>query len=154
MRAGLMDRGAWLLCAALVVHSGCGSTPLEVDLVAVDVTGPVTLTVGSPVEFVVTATNNRAERVVWGIGSSSCQLSLFVEGDELELHNIAFRACTVDLAEQGLDPGQTRTEVIAWDGHISVSGLMAALPAGVYQVTAMAGDEFESPQLTVTIVEP
>lgn len=149
-----MNRGFATALVVSIIHTGCGSNPLELDVIALAVTGPITVSVTSPLEFEITATNVSSERVVWGLGSSSCQFGLYVEGDEIERQNIAFRACTEDLAEQGLNPGQSRTEVIEWDGQISVSGLMSPLPAGLYQVIATAGSEYESEPLVITIVNP
>ncbi len=141
-----------LATGATITLAACGAHPLDVSVIALDVVGPITVSVGSPVDFQVTAVNNGSQRISWGRGSSSCQFALFVRGDELDRHSITFKACTDDIVDQGLDPGEARTEVIRWDGQISVSGLMAPLSPGQYRVYAMAGNDYQSPAIPVTVV--
>lgn len=143
----------------LVLVIGCGD-PLAVTVVALDVVGSVTVSPNEEAEFHVTAVNRGDERVVWGSGSSSCQLGLVVLDADGGRHNIDFRACTDDLAEQGLDPGESRSETFLWGGTILVqqppwSSLppLQALPAGQYRLVGMAG-EHESAPLLVTVLIP
>lgn len=143
----------WFVVLIPLLHIACGS-PLDVDVLAIDVTGPVTVSVSAPVDFEITATNLGSSRVVWGMGSSSCQFSLVVEGNGIDRQDISFRGCTADLVEQGLEPGESRTEVISWDGQISVSGVLEPLPAGEYRVSGLAGNERKSSSLKVRVVEP
>jgi hypothetical protein len=126
---------------------------LEVSLVTVDVDGSVVV---SPMEqegFNVTAQNLGDERVVWGAGSSSCQLGLEVIHGNGERHDINFRDCTDDLVEQGLDPGESLTETFVWGGTILLDGDWQTLPSGDYRLIGRAG-EHESAPLVVTVLIP
>ena len=131
---------------------GCTAATLGVDILAVDVDGAIVIRPGSQSEFEVTATNRTNQRVVWGMGSSSCQLGLVVLVSG-QVRDIDFRACTDDLVEQGLNPDERRTERFVWDGHVSADGALSMLPPGLYRVFGIAGDEGQSAPLRVTILE-
>ena len=142
-----MRIGALALAVAL---AGCGN-PLDVRLVPVDLAGDSTVSPSNPGEYVVAVENNGDERITWGIGSSSCQLSLFVIADNVR-HRIDWRVCTEDLIEQGLDPGESRSETFQWDGHVpDIEGQPFLLPEGRYQVIGTAGSEGESEPLSVRV---
>ena len=136
---------------AIVALLGC-SSPLDVDVIPVDITGDPIV---SPLErsaFSVTAENSGSERIVWGMGSSSCQLGLAVIVAD-ERYEIATRTCTGDFVELGLDPGGTRTEVFLWGGEIIVDDEVVVLGPGRYQVFGYAGERAESKRIWVTVVE-
>ncbi len=142
-----------------VVVIAC-SDPLAVSIVTLDVDGSVVVSPPEPEEFRVTAVNRGDERVVWGTGSSSCQLGLVVLDADGQRHNVDFRYCTSDLVEQGLDPGESLSETFLWGGMIMVhqepwSSLPAlqALPAGQYRLFGTAGER-ESTPLLVTVLLP
>ena len=136
----------------LAVMSGCADA-LSVDVVAVGVSGGAIVSPSDPGVFNVTAENRGDDRVVWGMGSSSCQLGLIVQDVDGEWRSIDFRGCTDDLVEQGLDPGESRTESFEWGGTIVVNGQDQTLPSGQYRVRGVAGSE-ESESLVVTVVNP
>lgn len=140
------------LLPAVVLGSLACSGPLGVSVMAVDVTGPVTVSVTAPVVFSITATNAGDERVAWGMGSSSCQFGLVVVGDALERHDIAIRGCTADLVEHALGPGETRTEEISWAAQIIDGDELVDLEPGEYRVIATLGEDYESRPLRVTVV--
>ena len=143
----------------LVVVIAC-SDPLAVSIVTLDVDGSVVVSPMEPEGFRVTAVNRGDERVVWGSGSSSCQLGLVVLDADGQRHNIDFRDCTSDLVEQGLEPGESRSETFLWGGMIMVdqepwSSLppLQVLPAGQYRLIGTAGEQ-ESAPLLVTVLIP
>lgn len=145
---------SWVATAvtALVVVLACRDS-LGVSVVTMDVDGSVVV---SPTElegFRVTAVNRGDERIVWGSGSSSCQLGLVVLDAASRRHNIDFRDCTSDLVEQGLDPGESLTETFLWGGIIAVDQEMQVLPTGQYRVVGVAGER-QSPPLLVEVLLP
>lgn len=144
-----MRRGVrWSVTAALLW--ACGG-PLEVTLVGVNLDGVPVVSPANPGEFTVTVQNTSAERITWGMGSSSCQLSLIVIADNVR-HRADFRACTDDLGEQGLNPGETRVEVFSWGGHVpDIEGQPFLLPDGRYRVVGAAGTRAESRALWVRV---
>lgn len=98
---------------------------------------------------------NRGEsRVVWGRGSSSCQFTAFVRVG-LKLHAApGERACTDDLAEQGLDAGQSRREDWLWDGTVLGKNGWERLPPGKYKVYGAAGKHLSRNSVTVRVSGP
>ncbi|MGH7450111.1 MAG: hypothetical protein ACRENG_02065 [bacterium] len=92
----------------------------------------------NPVTLNVTANNQGEGRVVWGRGSSSCQLDAVIQAGN-ENYRVGWRACTSDLAEQGLDPGERRNENWLWDGQIFQNNQAGPLPAGRYKIYGTAG---------------
>lgn len=142
-----MRNSVLILAVAL---TACGN-PLDVSLVPVDVDGDLIVSPADPGEYVVTVENNGTGRITWGMGSSSCQFSLFVIADDIR-HPIEERVCTADLVEQGLDPGESRSETFEWDGHIpDIEGQPFLLPEGKYQVIGTAGSESSSKPISVTV---
>ena len=137
----------WMLTVLLV---GCGN-PLDVALLPVDVEGDLVVSPDEPGTFRIIAENAGGERIVWGMGSSSCQLGLEVEFDGRR-HPAGGRICTADLVEQGLDAGESRTEEVEWDGAVpDIEGQPFHLPEGRYRVFGVAGDQGESRGLWVTV---
>jgi hypothetical protein len=137
----------------IVLVVGCGDS-LSVDVVAVGVDGSPVVSPMEPGSFAVTADNLRDERIVWGSGSSSCQLGLTVEDADGLWHDIDFRECTADVVEQGLDPGESRTETFLWGGWIVVDEQIRTLPSGQYRVRGGAGGREESEPLVVRVLIP
>jgi hypothetical protein len=143
----------------LVAVIAC-SDPLAVSIVTLDLDGNVVVSPQELESFRVTAVNRGDDRVVWGSGSSSCQLGLVVLDADGQRHSVDFRDCTSDLVEQGLDPGESLTESFLWGGMILVpqepwSSLlpMQPLPAGRYRLFGTAGER-ESEPLWVTVLIP
>lgn len=130
------------------------SDPLAVEVFTVDVDGALVVSPMEQAAFRVTALNRGEERVVWGMGSSSCQLGLTVQDQDGKRHDIDFRDCTADLVEQGLDPGASRTETFLWGGWIRVDGQIQTLPSGEYRVRGVAGNREESAPILVTVSIP
>lgn len=137
--------------ALLALAMAC-SDPLAVDIVAVNIVGDVIVSPDEPATFRVTAVNRSNHRIVWGMGSSSCQLGLVVHIGVAQRQSIDHRACTDDLVEQGLDPGETRIEQFIWGGEVYVDGVPTMLDPGEYRVTAVAGTMGNSDPLLVTVV--
>ncbi len=138
------------LLVLAVALAGCGN-PLDVRLVPVNVQGDLAVSPSDPGTFVVSAENKGNSRITWGMGSSSCQLSLFAVADDIR-HRIDSRVCTADFVEQGLNPGERRSETFQWDGHIpDIEGQPFLLPEGRYHVIGAAGSEGESEPLVVTV---
>lgn len=104
----------------------------------------------APITLTVTATNESDERIVWGQGSSSCQLSAVVAVGT-DLFPIDIRACTDDLAPQGLDPKESRDEAWPWNGEIIVQNTLDTLPPGDYRIWATAGEVARSNLKTITV---
>lgn len=121
---------------------GCGTACVAIfgaeDLeLTLDVSS-TTVRPDAPITVTVTATNTSDEPIVWGQGSSSCQLDAVVAVGT-DLFRIDIRVCTEDLAPQGLDPGETRVEEWSWNGEILVQGTLDTLPPGDYRIWATAG---------------
>lgn len=138
-----------LLLALTSVAVGCD------DDVRLEVTAVPNKTVANhadPVQITVTATNTGDERVVWGQGSSGCQLSLRVRVDGASLQALEDRGCTDDFVEQGLDPGETRAEAILWGGSVLDGDQVFALEPGTYEVRGAAGTVAFSPPGEITVV--
>jgi hypothetical protein len=91
------------------------------------------------------------DAVVWGRGSSSCQLGATVQVG-LQEHSIDFRACTLDLVPQGLGSGESRTEEWMWGGEVLVTNRVDRLPPGAYDVRAVAGDLYRSTPRTIRVM--
>lgn len=143
--------GLWIFSAFASITVACAD-PLDVDIVAVDIVGDVVIRPGQEAVLEVTATNRSSQRVVWGMGSSSCQLGLVVLVDR-QTRSIDFRVCTDDLVEQGLDGGERRAEAFRWGGQVVSDGETTMLPPGRYRVFGVAGDRGSSAPLRVTIAE-
>jgi len=143
--------GRKVLWAAVVLAVvGCGN-PLDVTLISLVVNGEPVVSPGSPSEFMVTVENTGSERITWGMGSSSCQLSLFVIADGIR-HPVNHEVCTDDLGEQGLNAGERRTEDFEWGGAVpDIEGEPFVLPEGRYRMIAAAGSVAESNALWVTV---
>ena len=107
---------------------------------------------GAPVTIRVTALN-LGDSVVWGRGSSSCQLGAVAQVGADE-RRIDFRACTEDLAPQGLGPDKSRSESWTWNAVVFTGNVVDTLPPGAYQIRAVAGDAARSSPRTITVVGP
>lgn len=138
-----------IVLAGMVV--ACTS-PLEIDVVPVDVTGDPIVSPASPGEFRVTVENRGTQEVAWGTGSSSCRLGLAVLLDDARAP-IGDRMCTADIVVHLLEPGGSRTETITWDGRIVAGDEMVALPPGRYQIVGAAGRRASSQPIWVDVIE-
>lgn len=100
----------------------------------------------------VTALNRSDARVVWGQGSSSCQLDAVVAlSRTVWKRAVISRGCTDDLVEQGLDPGASRTEQLVWLGEVLGDGVPEYVPRGHYDVRATAGTVALSKAVSVEV---
>jgi hypothetical protein len=134
---------------AVLATSGCselfGGGGLELAISVSD----STISPDAPVVVTVTAMN-LGDSVIWGQGSSSCQLHAVVWVGSAE-RRIDYRACTDDLAPQGLGPDESRTEKWMWGGEALGDQSFDTLPPGDYQIQAVAGDAKRSRPLTVQV---
>jgi hypothetical protein len=107
-----------------------------------------------PVIITVTAENTGDSRVVWGYGSSTCQLGAVVRIDGADYRTGEIRGCTQDVVELWLDPGQTRTESWGWYGGIWTDQGGEVLPAGRYRLYGTAGSWVSSNGIVIEVFEP
>ena len=114
---------------------------LDVDI---SVNRPVT-SPGSPATLTVRARNVGASRIVWGQGSSSCQLHAVARVEGVDRRTVESRICLDDIVEQGLDPGEVRTESWEWSGEVIFDAEPEALPPGRYEVRGAAGATLSTP---------
>lgn len=136
--------------ALIVAISGC-SDAFSSDGLALTITvSDSEVRLGAPVTVRVTALN-LGDSVVWGRGSSSCQLGAVAQVGADE-RRIDFRACTEDLAPQGLGPDKSRTESWTWNAVVFTGNVVDTLPPGVYQIRAVAGNAARSSPRTITVV--
>ncbi len=137
MKTTMIQWPCLALGAALLFY-GCsifdGDEQVEVAISAsanfTSTTNPVTLNV--------IAQNQGEGRVVWGRGSSSCQLGAIIQ-TEKETYRVDLRLCTDDLAEQGLEPGERRNESWLWDGQIFRNNQSEHLAPGRHKIYGTAG---------------
>jgi hypothetical protein len=119
--------------------------------IRVEIAADLRVVAGSrPVQVTVTAFNDGQERVIWGQGSSSCQLELWVEVEGAEYRGDVGRMCTADYGDQGLEPGGMRREVFDWAGEVLRGGAVERLDPGVYRLRGGAG-EFRSEPLEMEV---
>lgn len=139
-----------IMCAlvAILATSACDDD----DIVLTILSQGGTASASSSVELTVTAVNRGDTRVVWGKGSSSCQLSAVVRLGLRDVEAAIPRGCTDDLAEQGLDPGESRTETFEWQGSVDLGPRFEPLPPGLYQVRGAAGSEWVSDAVEIRVV--
>ena len=142
-----------LAVGGLILVLACAD-PLAVSVFTLDVDGSAVVSPMEQAAFRVTAVNRGDSRIVWGSGSSSCQLGLVVLDADGQRHNIDFRDCTSDLVEQGLDPDASRSETFLWGGWIVVDQEIQTLPSGEYRVIGVAGDREQSAPLLVRVLIP
>ncbi len=138
-----------LLAAAGLAAMGCddlfGGSDLDLTLAVSDtLAGP-----GRAVTIILTATST-GEAVVWGQGSSSCQLTAVVRVDGKD-HSVDLRGCTDDLVLQGVGAGGSRVEQWSWSGQYLADTGFEPLPAGRYELYALAGDLERSDGVAVRV---
>jgi hypothetical protein len=130
---------SWVAASLVLMTGGCASilapTGLHVTIAAEDaVVAPE-----RPITIHVTATNVGDRSVTWGPGSSTCQLHLLVHVEQEEQFAPVRRVCTADSRMFRLHPGESRTEVIEWDGLVHQGGELVRLAPGTYDVRGAAG---------------
>ncbi|NIN98771.1 MAG: hypothetical protein GTN93_21200 [Anaerolineae bacterium] len=151
-----MDRGSRLrvpLVGAVLLILGCSLFEDEENLeVRISASASVA-SPSDPVTLTVTAENRGGSRVLWGKGSSTCQLTTVVrvEGREYPAPDIT-KVCTADLVEAGLDPGETRTEVFHWRGHATLPDTFGVLLPGKYEVRGAAGNKARSAPVVIEVM--
>jgi hypothetical protein len=128
-------------CSDVLWYEGLGITITFSDSV---------VTPDQPILVTITAMN-LADSVVWGTGSSSCQLNACVLIGAEERRIDVLRGCTDDLATQGLGRGEAITERWAWNGQALIEGVADTLHEGVYEVVAVAGEVARSEPRTIRI---
>lgn len=141
-------RAATLATAVAFLPAACGEGGLDMTAQA---DGTVVSAIDT-LEVSATAVNVGSERVVWGQGSSSCQFDLMVAVNGVRRRAAAVRVCTADRTEHGLDPGESRTEILPWTGLVfDVDGEVERLPPGSYSVRAVAGSKGSSPEAAIEV---
>lgn len=133
-----------------VVLAGCGGLFGPGDLRLEVAASGATFPQDGPFGFSVTAENTGEDEVVWGRGSSSCQLDVRVRVDGRD-QRFAARLCTADLAPQRLGPGERRTEQLSFEGTYFDADSLALLPPGTYEFRGVAGDRARSAPVKVQI---
>ncbi len=150
-----MSLGARACIAAFLSLAACSVAPIDEGTIVVTLsTSEAIVSPQAPATISVTARNQSQERVTWGRGSSSCQLTLAVLTPAGQRYAADVRACTEDLVEQGLDAGATRTETFEWGGEAYQGGEMIFLAADSYRLIANAGQKGESQGLDLQLVRP
>ena len=94
---------------------------------------------------------NLGDSVVWGSGSSSCQLEAFVRIGIDDRRLTGQRLCTDDMATQGLGPGESLMEHWQWGGEVLIGDRVDTLPEGTYQIVAAAGSAGRSEPRTIRV---
>ena len=107
-----------------------------------------------PVDITVRAENQGNSRVVWGYGSSSCQLHAFVRIGENDYVTLDPRKCTGDAVEQWLDPGESRAEGWTWVGEVWKDQEVEVLPPGRYAVYGGAGSWVSTSTVRIEVLAP
>jgi hypothetical protein len=154
-RSYVLKRG-FIFCMPFVLV-GCGIFDDDDDgLHNLNVTIEASENVLSLTEHVgltVSVKNDGPSRVVWGNGSSSCQLGVVVRIGEINLIAPGDRDCTDDLSEQGLDPGKSRSETWIWDGRVLGDDGLESLPAGEYDVYGTAGLRRSGEPVVIRVIQ-
>lgn len=148
----LRKRSVFAVLAIVLLTSACSLDPIDEGTILVSVTAsPSIASPSAPSVVTVTARNQTSERVVWGQGSSGCQLSLGVVTSDGERLSADLRACTADLVDQALAPGAMRTEAFEFNGDAIRDGQVITLPAGDYRLVGNAGDKGESETIGIVL---
>jgi hypothetical protein len=146
---------AHVLAGVLLLLAGCDLDPIDEGTILVTIsTSEFVVSPDTPATITVTARNASQDRVMWGRGSSSCQLSLAVLTPAGQRYAADVRACTEDLIEQALAPGATRTEVFEWGGEAYEGGETIFLTSDSYRLIANAGEKGESQSLELQLIRP
>ncbi len=156
MRGSSVLKLGFILCVPFFL-GGCGIFDDDDEgLRNLDVTIAATENVISLTEHVgltVQVKNTGSSRIVWGNGSSSCQLGAEVRVGGTYLVAPGNRDCTDDLAEQGLDPGKSRSETWIWDGRVLGDDGLESLPAGEYDVYGTAGLRRSGEPVVIRVIQ-
>ena len=81
------------------------------------------------------------ERIMWGRGSSSCKLGLRVVDGPNKYSAFIDRMCTMDAGQYYLDPGESYTNSIVWNGEVvdRKNRSRRSLPPGTYELIGVTG---------------
>ena len=81
------------------------------------------------------------KRIMWGRGSSSCRLGLRVIDGPNEYSAFIQRMCTMDEIPYYLDPGESYTNSITWNGEVfdRKNRSRRSLSPGTYELIGVAG---------------
>ena len=140
----------WLLGLLVLFIGACENDAVspeqpEVTLF-VDVTAePAIFSAGESVTLTVLAENPTESRIVFGMGSSTCQLLSVVRFKDEDRGISVSRVCTADMSPWSLDPGERISESWVWTGEVVVDGVRQTLPLGTYELRGVAGDFIGSP---------
>ena len=154
-----MMRRSCLFVVTAVLLSGCSL--IDDDdcrdsvrlVVTISASGDVTSS-SDPVVLTVRAENRSPNRIVFGYGSSSCQLHSFVRTSKTDYFIPDSRICTDDMSELSLDPGESRTEIWSWEGQVRKDRNIKVLPPGVYRVCGAAGTYVSGNSVRIEVLGP
>lgn len=139
--------------AGVLLGASCGLFDDDGEIDIQIAAEALVVTPSEPALLRVTAVNRGDSRVVWGRGSSSCQFGLLARVEDRFLRAQEDRACTSDLAAQGLEPGESRTEELPWSGYVVRDGTATVLPPGRYEIRGFAGSAAWSAPVRITLQE-
>ncbi len=146
-RMGMIMGGALVLAVG-----GCGDLFGSNDFALTISSSEDEVAADAPVTLTITAMN-LGDPVVWGQGSSSCQLDAVIHVG-LDEFRIGTRGCTDDLVPQGLGRGESRTEQWDWNGTVFDGATLDTLPPGEYVIRAVAGALERSEPRTIRVTAP
>jgi len=129
-----------LVIVGLVWALAACETPSEPSAGTLHVTAVSDAAVATPSQpalVQVTATNTGSGAVSWGPGSSICRLALMVR-NEGAWHVVPRGPCTADVVTYVLQPGESRTETIAFDGQYNTAAGTVTLRAGSFELRGAA----------------
>jgi hypothetical protein len=92
---------------------------------------------GDTLLVTVTVTNVGAHQGAL-LGTSTCALSFEVYDDATVIGQPLGRTCHLDLGDRVLEPGESISEQLQWDGYTRTAGGAEAVPAGTYAVIGLA----------------
>jgi len=107
----------------------------------------------APVTLFVRVENCAGTRVVWGYGSSTCQLNADVRIGRSYYPAVGHRYCTQDAIELGLDAGESRVENWRWKGEIMKDQEIVTLPPGRYEVHGSAGRWVSATSVRIEVLQ-
>jgi hypothetical protein len=105
-----------------------------------------------PATVEISIVNLTNERIMWGRGSSSCRLGLRVIDGPNEHSAFIDRMCTMDEGPYYLDPGESYTNSITWNGEVidRKNRSRRSLSPGTYELIGVAG-KYRSDPIGITV---